>query len=760
MNTHIETFSVPKPACVSLKEIAAWDLEHLDAPSPIQASIPALQRGLIWNAQQVELLWDSILRGFPIGCLVASKKVDSQERSGRADITHHLLDGQQRCNAITLGFHDPFDEHSSKVRGNKSESILWLDLAPSGIPSFPHSQLPPTSTREFLARVTTLSHPWGYKVDGNPSNLSASAAREAVEWEYEGKSPLGRKPSSLELLPWASNAPIPLSWLIAAIESQPGEIKDEQTFWRDIKCRLEQEVPKRRWPSLALEALGQADALTKLRGIYRGISRVVHTQLVIMEAPQDILATSRQEKSNQDEEAGIASIEHLFNRLNRQGSPLNGEEFAYSMIKTYWPGIADVIDSVTTCRFPPSHLVSLGIRTALTPPGSSKLAKAIGTSRLRAIATASLSSDEGSASPQREHRIQIERFIERRSALNENENCADSSVQTTRLAQACETVDRWLIFNPESSPNGLLPVLVSSFARGSSDIYLFLLHIADQLGSSDLALDREWNELLPGIATLTHWFAKEDKSAIADVLMECVTEEISPQNIRKGIADAIQKGLIIVPRHPDELRAFIQLPDDQHLHEWRWWESLIDTAPEEERAERQKWRLFLEHTAWQRELLLYAQRSYLHSRFPDYDPSRKDLWENLNRPWDFDHIHASAYFYRAKDGKYAHLCREWGNCIGNLRAWPFEENRSDQKESAKAKLGGKPDQMAASLIESEGELDAFSYGDDSRSVPANARALSEAVKERFIRTYEIWYRSTNLDSILSPLADPSPKPSA
>ena len=108
MDITVIAANIPKPIIVSLKQVAAWDLEHLNAPcDEIKASVPALQRGLVWNPHQVELLWDSILRGFPIGSFVVSKKNDNQERSGKADVTHHLLDGQQRANAITLGFHDP-----------------------------------------------------------------------------------------------------------------------------------------------------------------------------------------------------------------------------------------------------------------------------------------------------------------------------------------------------------------------------------------------------------------------------------------------------------------------------------------------------------------------------------------------------------------------------------------------------------------------------------------------------------------------------
>ena len=42
-----------------------WDIANWERDGIID--IPALQRGLVWAPHQVELLWDSILRGFPIG---------------------------------------------------------------------------------------------------------------------------------------------------------------------------------------------------------------------------------------------------------------------------------------------------------------------------------------------------------------------------------------------------------------------------------------------------------------------------------------------------------------------------------------------------------------------------------------------------------------------------------------------------------------------------------------------------------------------
>ena len=52
--------------------------------------LPPVQRGLVWNAVRVEVLWDSILRGLPIGTFSVKA----------GDGSWDLMDGQQRSNAI------------------------------------------------------------------------------------------------------------------------------------------------------------------------------------------------------------------------------------------------------------------------------------------------------------------------------------------------------------------------------------------------------------------------------------------------------------------------------------------------------------------------------------------------------------------------------------------------------------------------------------------------------------------------------------
>ena len=66
---------------ISIKDI--WGNE-------INFTIPDIQRGLVWNAAQMEVFWDSLFRGIPVGIFTVAK-FNNQTI---------LLDGQQRWNAI------------------------------------------------------------------------------------------------------------------------------------------------------------------------------------------------------------------------------------------------------------------------------------------------------------------------------------------------------------------------------------------------------------------------------------------------------------------------------------------------------------------------------------------------------------------------------------------------------------------------------------------------------------------------------------
>ena len=234
----------PRTSSFSIAEIAAWALPPKSGlpQSELCVELPALQRGAVWPAFKVEELWDSLVRGFPIGCFILSeprphlgaRKFRLQENANEAAPArsggHLLLDGQQRSTAIATAFLDPW-RNSADANG-KPEFVLWIDLEPP----------PPSAKSHHAFRLLTRSHPWGYQRANAAERLSTSARRQAM-LAYEqsartaGMPSLTFRPGHLPLefsWPHDARAPVPMPLILSAIRGLPPQT-DDQAIWQAVQ---------------------------------------------------------------------------------------------------------------------------------------------------------------------------------------------------------------------------------------------------------------------------------------------------------------------------------------------------------------------------------------------------------------------------------------------------------------------------------------------------------------------------------------------
>ena len=134
---------------LSLKKYVNTFLNSSDTDYNI-FQLPPIQRNAVWNVAQIERLWDSILRGFPIGSLLLANReigstarnlIDSNQHISDAE-GYFLLDGQQRTRFILLGF------------APTTSSRLWIDLDP--VLNFGNPEI---NDRRFMLRVLTSYQP-------------------------------------------------------------------------------------------------------------------------------------------------------------------------------------------------------------------------------------------------------------------------------------------------------------------------------------------------------------------------------------------------------------------------------------------------------------------------------------------------------------------------------------------------------------------------------------------------------------------------
>jgi hypothetical protein len=677
---------------LGLKTIAAWNVREFranQASTTIVASVPKLQRGLVWSPSQIELLWDSLLRGFPVGSFVVCDRIQGQDDGEDHSVTHHLLDGQQRANAIAHGYADPFSENSASS-DIKNESLLWIDLNPS---------IPPNSTREFLLRFTTSAHPWGFRKTDLCQPLRASQIREILHsLALVPSASSYRRPKPVELFPGDANCPIPLAWL-----TQHDELPEEE-LWNRVAQRCHE--LKTSWARAAATLLSQPSDVEchRLHQLYEAICALQRQTVVALMAPESLVNAARNESHQDTDSNDNTSIEHLFHRLNRQGTKLEGEELAYSMIKAYWPEVAKPIEDIVSSRMPASRMVMLACRAALT--SDERIRGVLSVSDVRRLA-ASKSKDA-------------------EKVLDYIKN---------HLCSCCQWIENVLLYHKTQNPNGILPVHLANIARTKPDVYLLLQLMADRLkiNEENAPFDPSLRQALLALTLRLSWFAIDPSKAIAHVYASC-RNEVSGDTVNKAIRDAIEHQWLIELPSPIKLSCVLDL-DHTDLENWSWQTPITGDGIEPGVKMRQAyWNPIF--SRWNnRDILLYAQRHFMAQKFPDFDPSRRDLWEGHNRPWDFDHIHPSYYVYDVrKNNRYQRFVKQWLDQIGNLRAWPFEENRSDSKELACEKILTEQQREDSFILQAE--IDAFSTGKNALSDETSARAFSSACRDRTIRIYE------------------------
>lgn len=447
----------------TLWQIASWTSDESEV------LIPALQRGLVWKPRQVELLWDSILRGFPIGSFMLSDIVN-KEGSGK----YYLMDGQQRYNAISIGF--------NTVKA--ARAVLWIDLLP------PSSK---NSTRSFWIKATTTPHPWGYKNDDDANRLNTAEKRKALK-EFNLKGNIYNDHFSLEeTWPVEANLPIPLFCLLKAAE----KTSDADTFVKEVFAEFNSTDFSYRF-SFNEKIKHSNVALTYLRDVlFPAFNALKDYMITCNHLPKEVMETETTEES-----MAQTTLEVLFTRLNTGGTAISRDDLNYSAIKAYWPSIKEVNDHLAEKYMSPSKLVMLAFRLALTSEDDKSFK---GEMTIKQIRSAAIKTDE---------RDKIE-----------------SLYDNNQLETILTKVDEWLGAKGDSvlrTPN----ILRTIIARNSPDVYLLLMYMARKDMESPINLSAYE---IKALAFLLHWFGNDKKHCVQEIFHR-FKNGINISNILQGIS--------------------------------------------------------------------------------------------------------------------------------------------------------------------------------------------------------------------------------
>jgi len=236
------------------------------------------------------------------------------------------------------------------------------------------------------------------------------------------------------------------------------------------------------------------------------------------------------------------------------------------------------------------------------------------------------------------------------------------------MSRILSSVDHWLT-NDDKIPK----VLRTTIARKSPEVYLLLMAFAKWKEEGQINPTLKEEALFRATAYYLHWMVG-DKFGVANSIYKAVAN--NPLNewgtiIKRVLLVSCVKGIIIPLMSPEEFRGLFTIEGDKN---WRSNGNGRGSMP---------WWPLWETVSYNREMLLYAQREYMCKKFPNYDPARQDLWEDKNRPWDFDHIIPQDWIHRQRSWRqaYTDYCEAWKDNNGNMAAIPFWVNRAKRNEA-------------------------------------------------------------------------------
>ena len=695
----IENKTKEKTLSFDLEKIAFWQLDYENS----NVELPALQRSFVWKVNQVESLWDSILRGFPIGSFLLSESEDKK---------YFLLDGQQRATSITFGFYNPWDideTQKEKFWSLKNVPTIWVDIAPKE----------KTATQKFVLRVVTQSHPWGYQRKDNGKILTVADRRNALNIfreNPENKISGYINISPLNTFPYDSDLPIPFSFLVKSILNVG--INWKQSLVSMCKEKLPINYIKTKHNNFNeknyLDQVNEVlDSSDFLNNIYNAVNNLVQVEIPRIVVKKEILKA-------EDEQTGEDPT--LFVRLNSSGTRIAGEELIYSIYKASFPEAKQLVENIGANFIAPSQVISLVSRLALAEINECSYPYPLSVNDFR-------------------KRIQDEKF---KSKLHE-------LIKGKAKDIFSKAFDLLLSENKFEVPI----VLVKNIVKSSPELFLMLLQWIKQ-NTKEITAD-EKRKVLATITALS-WFGIDNTKYVREVWKEIFTNEFwSKKSL--SIPFLNKKEFIMYPLiQPSVLREYLILnvvknnvhwddlyPDAESkiIKEFRQiLSSEIEQESEVTNSTNSIWDNFMNKLIGNKSLVLFAQRKYINESFGDFN--QMENLEDTNTPWDWDHIYPDSWIYYQQN--ISQMTRHWNRSIGNFRALSLEENRSENNSlSPKERLVNVQEQ---SFIK---ENDWEYWSKISGRIDAGDNEMIKnhlsAIVNRLCNIYEEWYSTLHIDEL-------------
>ena len=610
----------------TLQEIADWQLHNHKS----LVELPSIQRGFVWKPKQVEDLWDSLLRGFPIGSFLFSKSGDKM----------YLMDGQQRSTSIFLGHFNPYNQIDvTKAWSIKGElPVLWIDIKPEIL----------SNSSKYLFRLTTRSHPWGYQASNNDSKLSVSDRRKALElFKRHSKNSDGYTTfKNSTTFPFDCSFPIPLCFFIESdspenvitkcelhlpeyFSTKRGEFNNKSEFIDALKNNLSDEISK----------------------IYRDIEQVKKT-IIKSNVIEDRVLNEENESENPT----------LFVRINSAGTTLTGDDLIYSIYKATFPDAKNLIENVGLNFISPTQVLSLVSRIVASDLDNKNYTKKLNV-----------------------------RDFQRKIKNNDFITHLQHLIQSRDIEKLFEKSISILSCKDNQQFEGEIPpIIIKQFIKRNQELYLFFSYWLHT--NKDNQLDDNLQLKIVSKLICFNWFGFDNLSRLWSENISNKNFWNEPLNnlIWWDGSDGIH--FILPPdllRKYYQQEEVINMFRTNNEHKWglnpngvgeqiiSYYKSVKKEEYDITKSNEFFWN-FIGKIQYNRQMILFAQRNYINTTFKDFN--QLDEIEDTNVPWDRDHIYPSEWVYRKVYCNQS--IKDWNNTNGNFRAISLEHNRSRSNQQS------------------------------------------------------------------------------
>ncbi|WP_162244786.1 DUF262 domain-containing protein [Methylobacterium sp. Leaf469] len=700
-------------------------------------ALPPVQRSAVWRPKQVVDLWDSLLRGLPIGSFFLMARGLDDVAHGRdfgsdgriAPITRagfDLFDGQQRTRAMLLGVCGP----------DLDRRCLWMDLAPGA---------------KHRLHLTSASQPFGYE-PSTGQKLSRSD-RAKARANFDGG-------VALTVAPGGAGEPRAAydHEVFDLILAEPDGQRDLPRPYKASGCTYRLDELLAAWRAAHVSTGTGADGLARLIAarapgedtrpalaeLATAFERVADGEVALMHIDPSRFAGGG--------EAAHESLLMLFDRIGAGGTPLTNDERLFSILKHHDPRVHNAVLEIHAAVgrvMAPTKIVvtALRIANALSSAGATGIPDVAGFAR-------TMSERAPETAP----------FRDALSQLIPTKGEAARSADSALLTQAFRAAFTLLEYEPVSdsfatgsNQNGLPRAALVELPTELWQVVLFWAVRGLRAGRTVADLGAARGDLLR-FALFWRLCVYNDGRAAAwslKVLQEHQqTCEFPGRHLyRLCVGDVDGERCANRLLAADVMTRF--LVADPPVPVWRSAQERFarDEAPVGYEALASAW-------WWSaRKMLPWLQRDYVASAFPHYDPL-SDRDDDL--PYDLDHLCPQADWganWNGLSGRIeasagiARAMWAWrsllGNGIGNMRIVDASVNRGDGDAPLPAKVPGLADTpltakttgaMAAMALDpTERALWLAASTPDDRWDEARLAAFQSAVERRSAALYHRYF---------------------